>query len=71
MSPEMLTIIGVGVALAALIIAGHSRINRRIELLEQRVGGLEQRIGGLEQRVARIEGLMDGIREALFERVAR
>ena len=75
MSPEILTIIGVGIALAALILTGHNRINKRIERLEnrfeQRMGTLEQRVGALEQRVARLEGLMEGIREALFDRVAR
>ena len=64
MSPEILTIIGVGVALAALMLNGHYRINKRID-------GLEQRISLLEQRVARLEGLLEGIREALFERVGR
>ena len=64
MSPEMLTIIGVGVALGALMLAGHNRINKRIDLLEQRMSSLEQ-------RVSRIDGLMEGIREALFERVRR
>ena len=71
MSPEMLTIIGVGVALAAIILTGHNRINKRIDRLENRMGSLEQRVGALEQRVARLEGLMEGIREALFDRVAR
>lgn len=75
MSPEILTIIGVGIALAALILTGHNRINKRIERLEnrfeQRMGTLEQRVGALEQRVSRLEGLMEGIREALFDRVAR
>ena len=71
MSPEILTIIGVGVALAAIILTGHNRINKRIDRLENRMGSLEQRVGALEQRVARLEGLMEGIREALFDRVAR
>lgn len=71
MSPEMLTIIGVGAALAAIILTGHNRINKRIDRLENRMGSLEQRVGALEQRVARIDGLMEGIREALFDRVAR
>ena len=71
MSPEILTIIGVGIALATLIITGHNRINKRIDRLENRMGSLEQRVGALEQRVARLEGLMEGIREALFERVRR
>ena len=36
--------------------------------LEQR---LETRIASLEQRMARLEGLLDGLREGLFERVGR
>ena len=71
MSPEILTIIGVGVALAALMLNGHYRINKRIDRLENRIGALDHRVGLLEQSVARLEGLMEGIREALFERVGR
>ena len=69
MSPEILTIIGVGVALAALILNGHNRINKRLERLESRIETLDLRVSSLEQRIARMEGLIEGV--SLFERVER
>ena len=41
-------------------------LEQRLARLEQR---LETRIASLEQRMARLEGLLDGLREGLFERV--
>ena len=68
MSPEILTIIGVGIALATVMLAGMNRLDKRIDRLENR---MEQRVGFLEQRIAGVEGLMLGIREALFDRMVR
>ena len=68
MSPEILTIIGVGIALATVMIAGLNRLDKRIDHLENRI---EHRMDALEQRVAGVEGLMLGIREALFDRMVR
>ena len=81
-TPEILTILGVGVALAAVLVASAQRTDKRFERLEGRLGRLDERIddrferlenrmSALEQRQARLEGLLDGLREALFERAAR
>ena len=88
MTPELIAILAVGVAVAGLILNGQTQTNRRLDALEQRLEGridaLEQRISAfelqvnqrfdrlearlavLEQRVARLEGVLDGLREALF-----
>lgn len=86
MTPELVAILGVGVALLAVQVASAQRTDRRIESLEQRLEAriaglearmasleqrLETRIANLEQRMARLEGLLDGLREGLFERVGR
>ena len=89
MTPEILTILGVGVALAAVLVASAQRTDKRFEQLEgrlntrfqqietrldrldDRVERLENRMSALEQSQARLEGLLDGLREALFERAAR
>ena len=89
MPPEILTILGVGVALAAVLVASAQRTDKRFEQLEgrlntrfqqietrldrldDRVERLENRMSALEQSQARLEGLLDGLREALFERAAR
>ncbi len=88
MTPELIAILAVGVAVAGLILNGQNQTNRRIDALGQRVEGridaleqrisafelqvnqrfdrLEARLAALEQRVARLEGVLDGLREALF-----
>ena len=88
MTPELIAILAVGVAVAGLILNGQNQTNRRIDALEQRIEGridaleqrisafelqvnqrfdrLEARLAALEQRVARLEGVLDGLREALF-----
>ena len=88
MSPELIAILAVGIAVAGLILNGQTQTNRRMGTLEQRMEGridaleqrisafelqvnqrfdrLEARLAALEQRVARLEGVLDGLREALF-----
>ena len=100
MTPEIIAILGVGVALAGLIISLSIRSEKRFEQLERRFEQLEQRFerseqrsaerfeqseqrsaerserfahrfSGIEQRMARLEGILDGLREALFGRATR
>ena len=97
MTPEMIAILSVGVALAGLIVTFIVRVDRRFEQMEarnerhfqqletsireseQRLDGkivaldtkvvaLDSRIAVLERGQARLEGLLDGLREALFGR---
>lgn len=64
MTPELIGILTVGAALAALFLTTTSRLERRIgsriDALENRLGALENRLGALEQRMARLEGLLEG-----------
>ena len=53
MSAELIGILGVGVALAGLVLR-----------LSARIDGIENRLTGVEQRLARVEGLIEGT--ALF-----
>ena len=97
MSPELIGILAVGVAIIAVVFTSMQRTDRRIEALETRIDkridalegridkridglegridgrfeGLETRIASLEKGQARLEGLLDGLREALFERASR
>lgn len=79
MSPELIGILSVGVALAALHLASLRslreeirkeihRLDGRLDRLETRLDGMESRLDSLEQRMARLEGVLDGLREALFGR---
>lgn len=100
MSPELIGILTVGVAVIAVMLTALQRIDRRFERVEERIDtleeridkrferieervdtleermnkridGVEDRIASLEKGQARLEGLLDGLREALFERAAR
>ena len=77
MSAELIAIVAVGVSLAGLIL----RVNFRIDRLEDRVGAFEKRTGGrfvaieqgmakLRERMARLEGLLEGLREAITRSAA-
>ena len=79
MSAELIGILSVGVALAALHMASIRslreeirkeihRLDVRLDRLETRLDGMESRLDSLEQRMARLEGVLDGLREALFGR---
>ncbi len=52
MTPELIGIITVGVALAALNLALFNILNKRLERLEDRISSLENRVSGLEAQVA-------------------
>ena len=71
MTPELVGILSVGVAILAVLAVSMQRTDKRFERLEARFDRLEARMSDLEQRQARLEGLLDGLREALFERAAR
>ena len=72
MTPEIWTMIGVGVAIAALILvqARHSNrlIHDRIETVDKhmndRFQSMETQLGELRERMAYFEGLLKGLREA-------
>jgi chaperonin cofactor prefoldin len=88
-SPELIGILTVGVAVVAVILtamqrfdkrferlekridAMEARIDRRIDAIDKRIDAMEVRLASLEKGQARLEGLLDGLREALFERAAR
>ena len=65
---EMITIIAVGVGLAGLILNGQKNIREDIKSLASRLEKLEARIGVLERQQAKLEGLLEGLREAISGR---
>ena len=64
MSPEIIAIIGTGIALAGLIL----RQGMRIDRLEQRIDRLDQGQADLRERMAKLEGLLEGLCEAIAGR---
>ena len=76
MTLEFIAIIAVGVSLAGLILRMSRRIDRLEDRLEDRITAVEEHLGArlaaveqglaeLRERMARLEGLLDGLREAV------
>ena len=72
MTPELIAIITFSIALAGLILRLGQRLDRRIDRLEERFAKVDERFSKLEQRMAaleiqqaKLEGLLEGLREAI------
>ena len=65
MTPEMCTIIGVGIALAALITYRQLGLNSEISTLATRVQAIEEGQAGLRERMTHLEGLLEGLLTAI------
>lgn len=59
------TIITVGIALAGMILSSQSAARRNTEVLSVRLAALEKGQGELRERMAHLEGLLEGLREAI------
>ena len=83
MTPEIIAIVTVGVALAGVILTSargvrqdmarlESRLDGKIEALDGKIEALESRmntqLGELRERMAHLEGLLEGLREAIVGR---
>ena len=69
MTPEIYTIIAVAIALAGLILNGQRSIAKSIAELRGELNALREQvnrdIAALSERVARLEGLLEGLRDAI------
>ena len=74
MSGEILAILAVGVALAGVILTSNRGLRQDMAQMEsrldKRISGLESQIGELRERMAHLEGLLEGLREAITGRAA-
>ena len=79
MTPEIIAIVtvgvalaGVGVALAGVILTSIRGVRQDMARLESRLDGkidaLSAQLGELRERMAHLEGLLEGLREALTGR---
>ncbi len=79
MSPELIAILAVGVALTGVQLAGlrglgaridrvEARIDQRFEQVDRRFEQLEARLARVEHGQAKLEGLLEGLREAITGR---
>ena len=65
MSPEIIAIVTVGTALAALILTGQRTIRAELAAQRQDLAAQRQDLAALRERMAHLEGLLEGLREAL------
>ena len=65
------TVIGVGIALAGLILATMRSIRAEIREIRAEMRELSVRVSRLEQSQAHTAGLIEGIRDSLFDRAGR
>ena len=69
MTPEIIAIVTVGVALAGVILASARGVRQDMARLESRLDGkieaLSTQLGELRERMAHLEGLLEGLREAI------
>ena len=72
MSMELIAIIGVGVTLAGLILNGQRYQREEIKTLREETQAgfkaLREEIISLRERMAHLEGLLEGLREAITGR---
>ena len=79
---EVITVIAVGVGVSGLILNGQrnareemkefkAEMKARFEKIEGRLGQIEGRLGVLERQQAKLEGLLEGLREAISGRARK
>ena len=65
MSPEIIAVVSVGVALAGLILTGQRTIRTDLAAQRQDIATLREDLAALRERMAHLEGLLEGLREAI------
>ena len=65
MSPEIIAIVSVGVALAGLILTGQRAMRQEIATLREDLAALREDFATLRERMAHLAGLLVGLREAI------
>ena len=69
MSGDTIAIITVGIALAGLNLTSFRSLRTEIAGLRTEIAGLRTEIAALRERMAHLEGLLEGLREAIGRRV--
>ena len=70
MSGEIIAIVSVGVGLALLLVGLFAWLRQDIGRLDNRIIAVESRIAELHGRMSHLEGLLEGLREAISGRAA-
>ena len=64
----MFTVVTVGAVVGGLTLAAVGEVREDLRVLQARVSALEHRVAAVERGQARLEGLLEGLREAMRER---
>ena len=67
-SPEAWTVIGTGVVILVAIAASNRQLRSEMNELRGEMNRLQAEIGRLCERMAKLEGLLEGLREAITGR---
>ena len=70
MTPDTWVVIGTAIALAALILNSFRKLDDRIRKLDDRISKFDERFRENGERMAKLEGLLEGLREAISGRRA-
>ena len=65
MNPEAWTIIGTGVVIPIAIATSNLQLRREMHGLRGEMDRIHGEIGRLRERMAKLEGLLEGLREAI------
>ena len=68
MTAEIMGIFGTGIALAGLILASNRAMRDDIKQLREDLKQLSDRVARVEHSQAKLEGLLEGLREAITGR---
>ena len=68
MTPEAWTVIGTGIVILIAIAASNRQLRGEMNSLRSELKGIHIEIGRLRERMARLEGLLEGLREAIAGR---
>ena len=71
MSPEMIAIIAVGVALACLMLRGQYGLDRRVDELRGDIAGLDARLRSVETGLAEVKDRLTMVRDYITGRNLR
>ena len=70
MTPEAWTVIGTGVVILIAIAASNRQLRSEVNGLRGEIREIHGEIGRLRERMAKLEGLLEGLREAITGRKA-
>ena len=68
MTPEAWTVIGTGLVILIAIATSNRQLRGEISSLRSEMKGMHVEFGRLRERMAKLEGLLEGLREAITGR---